>query len=273
VKLLVLLLGVVIAVLVRGPASVGALVALAVIFVPVERLFPLRRQRVLRPSLVTDLTHRLVNGVLVTALTVPLLVAGVLPWLWLRSFDVQSRLPSTVAVVLAVLLVALGQYWGHRLTHQVPALWRFHAVHHSIEEMDWVASARLHPVDQAFIQAFTVLPLAVLGYDAAPIAGVGAALVLLALFQHANVRLRFPVVRWLVNTPEWHHWHHAVDLDARDRNFGLPIVDRLFRTAYLPAHRLPAAFGTSEPVPPDGYLRQLAHPFGRARVSDESSPS
>jgi sterol desaturase/sphingolipid hydroxylase (fatty acid hydroxylase superfamily) len=79
----------------------------------------------------------------------------------------------------------------------VPFLWRFHAVHHSIEEMDWVASGRLHPLDQAFTQAFTVLPLFLLGYDAGVFAGVAVFVTLLALFQHANVRLRFPVLRWV----------------------------------------------------------------------------
>jgi sterol desaturase/sphingolipid hydroxylase (fatty acid hydroxylase superfamily) len=143
----------------------------------------------------------------------------------------------------------------------VPQLWRFHAVHHSIEQMDWVAAARLHPVDQAFTQVFTVMPLFLLGYSGVSIAGLTVAVALLAVFQHANVRLRFPFLRWVVSTPEWHHWHHARDAEARDRNFGLPIVDLVFGTAHLPRDRRPLAFGTSDPVPPTGYLRQLAHPI------------
>ena len=101
-------------------------------------------------------------------------------------------MPTEVAIVLAVALVSVGNYWGHRLTHTVPFLWRFHSVHHSIEQMDWVASGRLHPLDSGFTQAFTVLPLFLLGYDAGVFAGVAVFITLLALFQHANVRLRFP---------------------------------------------------------------------------------
>ena len=48
------------------------------------------------------------------------------------------------------------------------------------------------------------------------------------------MRLRFPILRWVLPTPEWHHWHHATDAEAHDHNFGLPVVDRLFGTAYLP---------------------------------------
>jgi sterol desaturase/sphingolipid hydroxylase (fatty acid hydroxylase superfamily) len=84
---------------------------------------------------------------------------------------------------------------------------------------------------------------------------------LLAIFQHANVRLRFPGLRWVINTPEWHHWHHAIDPEAKDKNFGLPIVDRLFGTAYLPKGKRPRGFGIPDPVPQVGYLQHLAYPF------------
>jgi sterol desaturase/sphingolipid hydroxylase (fatty acid hydroxylase superfamily) len=86
---------------------------------------------------------------------------------------------------------------------------------------------------------------------------------LLALFQHANVRLQFPVIRWIIPTPEWHHWHHASDLEAHDTNFGLPIVDKLFGTSYLPKDRRPTGFGIDDPVPQDGYLSHLAYPLRR----------
>jgi sterol desaturase/sphingolipid hydroxylase (fatty acid hydroxylase superfamily) len=237
---------------------------LFVVFVPLEKLFALRRQRVFRRGFLTDLTHLLVNGVVVGALTIVLVVGAAIPFLWVRDFDVERALPIEAAVALAAALALVGQYWGHRLTHRVPFLWRFHAVHHSIEQMDWVASGRLHPLDQAFTQAFTVLPLFLLGYDAGVFAGVAVFVTLLALFQHANVRLRFPVLRWVVNTPEWHHWHHALDPAARDKNFGLPVIDKVFGTAYLPKHERPTAFGTTSPVPPTGYLAHLRYPFTKS---------
>jgi sterol desaturase/sphingolipid hydroxylase (fatty acid hydroxylase superfamily) len=222
---------------------------------------------VFRHGFRTDLVHLLVNGVLVSAATVALVVVAALPLLWVRDFDAAASLPVEVSVPLAVALVLVGSYWGHRLTHQLPFLWRFHAVHHSIEEMDWLASGRLHPLDSAFTQMCTVLPLFLLGYDPGVFVGVSLFVTLLALFQHANVRLRFPVLRWVINTPEWHHWHHARDPEARNKNFGVPVVDKIFGTAYLPTGLRPDGYGIPDPVPRASYLRHLAYPFTRAARS------
>jgi sterol desaturase/sphingolipid hydroxylase (fatty acid hydroxylase superfamily) len=259
----------VIALVVRGNAVV-AIAALFLIFVPLEKLFALRPQKVFRRGLVTDLTHIFVNNLFATAGAIALVVVAALPVIWVRSFDLEGYLQTGVAIALGFALVFVGNYWGHRLTHQIPLLWRFHAVHHSIEQMDWVASGRLHPLDQAFTQACTVLPLFLLGYGGGTFASVAVFFTLLALFQHANVRLRFPYVRWVINTPEWHHWHHAIDDEAVDKNFGLPVVDKIFGTAYMPRDRRPTAFGTHAPVPQVGYVQHLAYPFtkkARARAA------
>jgi sterol desaturase/sphingolipid hydroxylase (fatty acid hydroxylase superfamily) len=260
VTALTFLAALLVAVLVRGGAVVGIAV-LFLVFVPLEKLFALRPQRVFRRGLLTDLTHLLVNNLFVTAGTVVLVVAAAIPFLWIRSFGFAASLPAGVAIPAAVVIALFGNYWGHRLTHQVPFLWRFHSVHHSIQLMDWAAAGRLHPLDSAFTQAFTVLPLVVLGYEAGVFAGVTVFVTLLAIFQHANVRLRLPVLRWVINTPEWHHWHHAIDGEARNKNFGLPAIDKLFGTAHMPKGRRPVGFGIHDPVPQVGYLRHLAYPF------------
>ena len=251
------------ALLVRGTAVFG-IALLFVLFVPLEKLFALRKQKTFRPGLLTDLTHVLVNNLLTTVAVIVLVVAAAVPFFWVRRMDLVGGLPAWAAIALAAAVVATASYWGHRLTHQVPFLWRFHSVHHSIQQMDWVASGRLHPLDQGFTQAFTAFPLVLLGYGAGVFGGVAVFITLLALFQHANVRLRFPGLRWVINTPEWHHWHHAIDDDARDKNFGLPVVDKLFGTAYLPRGKRPSGFGVPDPVPQVGYLRHLAYPFTAA---------
>jgi sterol desaturase/sphingolipid hydroxylase (fatty acid hydroxylase superfamily) len=267
--LLVFVAALAFALAVRGGAVFG-IALLFLVFVPIEKLFSLRRQRVFRKGVVTDLTHLLVNNTFVTVGAVALAVVGSLPLIWLRRFDLESLMPGAVALALAVVLVFVGSYWGHRLTHTVPLLWRFHSVHHSIEEMDWVAAGRLHPLDSAFTQAFAIAPLLVLGYDAGVFGGATVIVALLAIFQHANVRLRFPVLRWIVPTPEWHHWHHALDDEARNTNFGLPVVDKLFGTAHLPKGRRPTGFGTDDPVPQGSYLRHLAYPFATAPFTEAS---
>jgi sterol desaturase/sphingolipid hydroxylase (fatty acid hydroxylase superfamily) len=252
---------IVIALVLRGGGPIIGFAVLFLVFVPLERVCALRPQRVFRRNYLTDLTHFFVNNVFVAIGAIVLVILAALPLIWLRAIDVEAMFPPAVTIPVAVALVFVGNYWGHRLTHTVPFLWRFHSVHHSIERMDWLAAARLHPLDSAFTQAFTILPLFLLGYDGRVFAGAAVLVTVLAIFQHANVRFRFPGVRWVVNTPEWHHWHHAIDADARDKNFGLPIVDTIFGTAYLPKDRRPTGFGIDDPVPQNGYLRQLAYPF------------
>ena len=170
------------ALLTRGNAVVG-IALLFCLFVPLEKLFALRPQRVFRRGLLTDLTHLLVNNLFVVAAAIVLVVLAAIPFLWIRSFDLVGGLPGGCAVLLAFMLAFVGNYWGHRLTHRVPFLWRFHAVHHSIEQMDWVASGRLHPLDAAFTQAFTVFPLFLLGYRRGTFAGVALVVTLLAIFS------------------------------------------------------------------------------------------
>jgi sterol desaturase/sphingolipid hydroxylase (fatty acid hydroxylase superfamily) len=272
ITILTFVAALVFALAVRGNAAIG-IALLFLVFVPLEKLFSLHRQRVFRAGLLTDLTHLLVNNVLVAGATIVFVVLAAIPLFWIRRFDLVAQLPVEAAVALAVVVVFVGTYWGHRLSHQVPYLWRFHSVHHSIEQMDWAASGRLHPLDAAFTQALAVFPLFLLGYEGGIFAGVTVFIALLALFQHANVRLRFPGLRWVINTPERHHWHHSVDPDARDKNFGLPVVDKIFGTAYLPKHKRPTGFGTESPVPADGYLRHLAYPFTRAARPAAEEPA
>jgi sterol desaturase/sphingolipid hydroxylase (fatty acid hydroxylase superfamily) len=260
----------VVALLTRGAGVIGIAV-LFLVFVPIEKLFAFRPQKVFRRGFLTDLTHLLVNNVLITVGLLAAVVVAMIPFFWLRNLNIAGSLPPAAAVVIAAVIVFVGQYWAHRLTHQVPLLWRFHSVHHSIENMDWLASGRLHPIDQIFTHGVVVIPLYLLGFNGAVFGGVVVFFTLLALFQHANVRLRFPVVRWVINTPEWHHWHHALDREAINKNFGTPVIDKLFGTAYMPRDLRPSGFGTAEPVPPVGYVRQLAYPFTKAARTGRAS--
>ena len=127
----------------------------------------------------------------------------------------------------------------------------------------WTGSRRAASTrsTQAFTQAFTVLPLFLLGYGGGVFAGVAVFITLLALFQHANVRLRFPVLRWVINTPEWHHWHHAID-DRRARQELRPAGGRQDLRHRVPAEgRAADRLRHALPGPADGYLRHLAYPF------------
>jgi sterol desaturase/sphingolipid hydroxylase (fatty acid hydroxylase superfamily) len=246
---------------------VFGLVVLAVIFIPLERLFALRPQRILRAGWRTDLVHFFVNSVALTILlfAVVAVVGTVLRHLVPPGVRLAvASQPPGLQIIEALVLAELGGYVGHRAAHEIPVLWRFHKVHHSITEMDWLASNHLHPIDQTFIRSCAVLPIYVLGFTKASLGVFVVLLTFFAIFIHSNVRFTFGPLRWVLSTPEFHHWHHANMKEAYNSNYAglFPVIDKLFGTLYLPVGRRPVSYGVPD-VQPKGYLRQLAWPFRR----------
>ena len=267
--------------LVLGALSVRSsilygLAILAVIFIPLERLFSLHPQRVMRRGWRTDLVHYVVNG---AALKIGLVAAVILMGGVLRAcVPAPLRLgvaasPSWVQIVAGLAITSVGGYVGHRASHEVPLLWRFHRVHHSIREMDWLAANHMHPLDETFGRATAVLPLYALGFGRLSLGAFVIVITVQTIFIHGNVRMTFGPARWLVATPQFHHWHHAREPHAYNTNYAgeFPVLDVLFGTFYLPAHRWPAQYGVDD-VEPAGYLRQLAWPF-RAPCGKDSTRS
>ena len=243
------------------------LLVFALVFVPLERAFPLRPgQRVLRAGWTTDVAYFFVNHVGIQLLT----FLSLWPAMSLAralGLDEVSQLVASQPVWLQVLelmlLADLVQYWVHRAFHRLPWLWRFHAIHHSIREMDWLAGSRLHLGDVVVTRALVVLPAFVLGF-AEP--ALYAWLVIIALhgvLNHVNLRFRFGLLERLLVTPRFHHWHHAVS--PPDRNFAVhfPWLDRLFGTHYLPDSRWPEELGIQGHPVPAGFAGQLVYPLRR----------
>lgn len=241
-------------------------VVLCAIFVPLETLFPLaRRQFWQRHGAWADVTHFFITGALRKFLTlvfafVLITLLGFLVYPPLQQ--AMTALPWWLQFLVANVVFDVGAYWGHRWAHTVPFLWRFHAVHHSSEQLDWVAASRVHPLDQTFIRVCGILPVYLLGFTKETFGALIGLEALLAIFIHANVRWRFGWLEWLVATPVFHHWHHAnEDPGTANKNFSglLPWVDWIFGTLYLPK-KYPAKYGINEPMPPN-YAGQLVRPF------------
>jgi hypothetical protein len=138
------------------------ILVLAMLFVPLEQLFARLPQRVLRPAWTTDLAHFAVSHLLVQVTVLLTLLPAAIFFRWAVHPAVQTAMasqPYVLQFVEIVLVADLSEYAIHRLFHRVPFLWRFHAVHHSSEVMDWLAGSRMHLVDVVVTRALAFVPL------------------------------------------------------------------------------------------------------------------
>ncbi|MEZ4221989.1 MAG: sterol desaturase family protein [Polyangiaceae bacterium] len=244
-----------------------ALIAFAVlfaVFVPLERAFLARPQRVFRREWLTDAAffagqYLLWTGLIVSALSSMADLADRLPLAGVRSAIAHQ--PVALQAVEVVLLGDLLVYWGHRLSHRVELLWRFHRVHHTAEHLDWLAAHREHPLDGLYTQVLVNLPAILLGFPVATIAGVAAFRGLWGLFIHSNVQLPLGPLKYVLGSPRLHHWHHDYERGG-NVNFAnlMPLMDLLFGTYHEPAQE-PRRYGIAEAVPRN-YLAQLLFPLG-----------
>ena len=244
----------------------------APLFVPLEKLLPLRPgQPIFRAEWQTDFTYFAVNHLAVGLflLLTHALVRTFFGWAMHEPLQAEvAALPFWVQLPLIVLVADLAQYGLHRAWHRVPALWRVHAVHHSIATVDWLAGSRMHLLDMLATRVVVLGVIFVLGFSPSVIDAYIVIVGVHAVLNHANARLPWGPLRHLVVTPEFHHWHHASDREALDRNFAahFPWLDRLFGTYYEPppGQRLPQRYGVLGETLPRGFLRQQLHPFRRA---------
>jgi len=240
----------------------------AMIFIPLERVVPLYAgQKVMRKRWLNDVFYLFFNSIPIwigfVLLVGSLLVASrfVVPE---GLGNIVCAQPIWLQTIEVVLVADTGVYLAHRAFHAIPFLWKFHAIHHSIEEMDWLAAHRVHPVDQIVTMTVSLLPIYALGFSSTAIAIHTLIYHGQALLIHSNTRIEFGPFKWVLASPAFHHWHHANERQAYDKNFAaqLPFIDALAGTLYMP-ERMPKAYGVDDPVPPL-YHQQLVYPFKRA---------
>jgi sterol desaturase/sphingolipid hydroxylase (fatty acid hydroxylase superfamily) len=244
------------------------LIVFSAVFIPLERLFAHRpEQPIFRYQWRTDLIYFCFSALFIQVTTVLTIKPAMVFFHWARHPGLQAwiaGLPFVVQFIAILFLTDFVQYWVHRAFHEIPVLWRFHAIHHSAENMDWVAGSRLHLVDIAVTRGLTYVPIYLLGFHEAPLYTYIAFLSFQTTLIHANVQFEFGPLRWLIATPQFHHWHHAAEKEAIDKNFAvhLPLLDWLFGTFHMPKGRWPASYGigSGHEVPND-YLSQFVHPF------------
>ncbi|QDV05067.1 Fatty acid hydroxylase superfamily protein [Planctomycetes bacterium Poly30] len=252
-----------------------ALALLALIYLPLERLFPAHEQAIRRKEWGTDLLFFLGQHFLWTA---PVVLALVAVGRWTNELPLAGvrqsvgAWPLWLQILTVVVLCDVCIYWAHRWSHSSPFLWRFHRVHHTAERLDFLAAYREHPFDNLFTRTVENLPAILLGFPLELIAGFALFRGLWAVYIHSNTSLDPGPLRYLLGSPRLHHWHHDVGLHSRINFANLsPLMDLVFGTYHDPGH-MPGRYGVHARIR-HGYLAQLVEPIlGFRMQTPERSP-
>jgi sterol desaturase/sphingolipid hydroxylase (fatty acid hydroxylase superfamily) len=245
---------------------------MTLIFSPIEVLWPAyREQSVFRNGWLTDIVYFLSTHLPIQITTFLIL----LPATQLSSFlsipaltNAVGRLPWLVQFFLAVLVADLAEYFIHRAFHKVPFMWRFHAIHHSSNSLDWIAGSRSHIVDDVAVRGFILIPMMCV-FSHTMLVAYLFFVNIHATWAHCNFG---PTIKWLeplLIQPRYHHWHHTSQPEAIDKNFAIhfPWIDRIFGTHYLPEDKWPDSYGLHNEKIPAGFWGQTIYPLTRRKAA------
>lgn len=171
------------------------------------------------------------------------------------------------AQLLTLFLVRDFVQWNtHVILHKVPFLWRFHQVHHSVEQMGFAAHLRYHFMETFVYRTMEYLPLAMIGFGIQDFIVVHLFALTIGHLNHANIYLPLGPLKYLFNSPQMHIWHHAKELPKgiSGVNYGitLSIWDYLFGTVWMPhdGRDIELGFEGVEKYP-HGFFEQVVEPF------------
>ncbi|WP_073311940.1 sterol desaturase family protein [Flavobacterium terrae] len=243
---------------------------MAIIFVPIEIVFPKRKnQPTFHEEWRTDLMYFIVSHLLVQFFGVITQQPAKLFFGWMGLDGIQNFVqnqPILIQLFFAFFISDLFQYWTHRIFHRHTFLWRFHSIHHSTENMDWLAGSRTHFVDIFVTRSMAFVPLYILGFSTITFNIYVIFMAIHAVLIHSNTRINFGVLKYIFATPQYHHWHHCKDSEYYGKNFAtiFPFIDKLFGTYYLPNNVWPEDTGLLEIDFPKGYVKQAVYPFTKS---------
>lgn len=240
------------------------------IFSPLEYILPIHEKaKLLRRGWGTDVLHFFFSGIFIKLGLFLVVIFSIQLGSISIPNDFQAWLggiPTWLQIISAIIIADLGFYLSHRLMHAVPTLWRFHVVHHSSEKLDWLASYRVHPVDQVIVKGSSLVPIFALRFSDTTILITSIIYHWQGLLLHSNVNMKIGPLKWIIASPEFHHWHHANQEEAYDKIFAgqLSFWDWLFGTTYMNGGK-PETYGVDEHIPM-GYIQQLAYPSNRRAI-------
>ena len=173
-----------------------------------------------------------------------------------------AQLPLWLQAAVFLVCQDFMLYWMHRTFHR-PAMWNYHAVHHSSEELDWISAARFHPFNIMLGGVATDVVLLLAGISPNVLVFLGPFTTAHSAFVHANLNWTLGPLRYVLAGPVFHLWHHTMANQGGEKNFAstFPILDLLFGTFYMPKNTLPETYGVADKAVPSGFGAQMLYPF------------
>ncbi len=178
--------------------------------------------------------------------------------------------PAWSQFLLLFVVADFIQWNVHRMLHHSPWLWEFHKVHHSVEEMGFAAHLRYHWMETVVYKSVQYIPLAMIGFGLDDFFILHLVTIVIGHLNHANVKITYGPLKYVLNNPVMHLWHHAKELPEGSHgvNYGisLSLWDYLFGTAYIPnenAHE-PLGFENLERFPKT-FWNQLTYPWNKKK--------
>lgn len=244
------------------------------VFTTLEKLFPKYKQQIiLRDEWGLDLFYFCLNHLMISVI---IIYANhhAAHFSWAINPELQATIQSVPVIVQFLIIFVCADfvlYWEHRLYHEVSALWPIHAVHHSVEHMDWLAGSRGHFIQVFSERALVVTPLFLLGASQDAINIYITIAALQAILIHCNLKVPLGPLKYIFVTPQFHHWHHSSEKTAIDTNYAahLVIFDKLFGTYHMPKGKWPADFGTTNRLPRT-FWKQVLYPITAFFDGDKS---
>lgn len=196
-------------------------------------------------------------------------------FLSLTGFNYQSlalidinNMPQWLQLLTFFIVTDFIQWFTHVMLHKYEFLWKFHKVHHSVQEMGFAAHLRYHWMENIFYTPMKYIAVMLIGGftpDQAFIIFYFA--IAIGHLNHANIHLTYGPLKYLFNNPVMHLWHHVWDLPSgkpKGINFGISLStwDYIFKTAAIPKDDAHIKLGFPEMEKfPRGFLSQLFYGF------------
>ena len=180
-----------------------------------------------------------------------------------------SDWPMALQLVVFFVVLDFVQWFTHTLLHKYPVLWKFHKVHHSVKEMGFSAHLRYHWMENILYKPLKTFGVMILfGFEPKQAFIVHFVAIIIGHFNHSNIKITYGPLKYLINNPVMHLYHHAQDLPEGKYgvNFGisLSIWDYIFKTNYIPEDSGKVELGFQGDASfPKGFIRQNIYGFSK----------